>query len=184
MKTLSIFLFTLLFVGCSSKKELSHEEALKQIKQELNYPGVLDYDIYCIDPKYGKKVLDAGLESEGLVAVQRTQKLADVGKPLVTFTPKAQSLLLQTSDKDKSSYIQKVKLADEDVVEVTNVRTDADGNKAVVDYSTAFKNITPFAKLTTVDFSKTKSNKAYFALSDQGWKLQKKPDADFLELKK
>ena len=182
MKALSIFLFTLLFISCTSKKELSREDALKQIRQELNYPAVLDYDIYCGDPKYGKKLLEAGLESEGLVTVQQTQKLADVGKPIISFTPKAQSFIIPTSDKDKASHIQKVKLADEDVVEVTNIRTNTDGNKAVVDYITAFKNATPFAKLTTVNFNKKKTNKAYFALGDQGWKLEKEPDADFIEL--
>jgi len=186
MKKLAIFLSVgcLLLQGCNSKKELTREEALKQIKQERNYPGVLDYDLFCGDPKYGRKVLDAGLESEGLVTVQRTQKLADVGKPFIGFTPKAQAFLLPTPEKDKASLIQKVKLADEDVVEVTNIRTNGSGNKAVVDYSTAFKNVTPFAKLTTVDFNKIKANKAYFALGDEGWKLEKKPDIDFMELER
>lgn len=84
MKKLAIILSTawLLFQSCDSKQELSREEALSQIKQERKYPGVLDYDIYCGDPKYSSKVLDAGLESEGLVTVQQTQKLVDAGKPL------------------------------------------------------------------------------------------------------
>jgi hypothetical protein len=67
---------------------LSHSETLSQIKQERQYPGVLDYDLFCRDPKYSKKVLDAGLELEGLVTVQRTQKLIDAGKPLIGFTKK------------------------------------------------------------------------------------------------
>lgn len=186
MKKLAIFLSItcLLFHACDTKQELTHEEALKQIKQERNYPGILDFDLYCGDPKYGRKVLDAGLESEGLVIVQRTQKLDEVGKPLIVFTAKAEAFLLPTPEKDKVSLIQKVKLADEDVVEVTNIRTNGSGNKAVVDYSTAFKNVTPFSKLTTVDFTKIKTNKAYFALGDAGWKLEKKPDIDFMELEK
>jgi hypothetical protein len=186
MKKLAVFLslVSLVFHGCNPKNVLNRDEALKQIKKEWNYPGVLDYDIYCGDPKYARKVLDAGLEAEGLVTVQRTQKFADAGKPLIAFTPKAQSLLVSTPEADKASYIQKVKLADEDVVEVTNIRTNASGNKAVVEYSTAFKNGTAFAKLTTVDFNKIKSNKAYFALGDEGWKLEKKPDIDFMELEK
>lgn len=67
---------------------------------------------------------------------------------------------------------------------MTNIRKNGSGNKAVVDYSTAYKNVTPFAKLTTIDFNKTKNNKAYFALGDEGWKLEKKPDIDFMELEK
>ncbi len=44
------------------------------------------------------------------------------------------------------------------------------------------KILTPFAKLTNVNFNKTKANKAYFAFGDAGWKLEKKPDVDFMEL--
>jgi hypothetical protein len=70
------------------------------------------------------------------------------------------------------------------LVEVTNIRTNAAGNKAVVDYTTTFKNITPFAILTNVDFSRTKTNKAYFGLGDEGWKMEKNPGLDFLELER
>lgn len=186
MKKLAVILsiICLQLQACDSKKELSRDEALKQIKRERSYPGVLDYDLYCGDPKHARNVLDAGLESEGLVTVQRTQKWADLGKPLIAFTAKSQAYLLATPEKDKASRIQKVKLADEDVVEVTNIRTNESRNKAVVDYSTAFKNATPFAKLTTVEFNKTKFNKAYFALGDDGWKLEKKPGMDFMGFEK
>jgi hypothetical protein len=185
MKKLSIIplLLSAIFTGCGPK-ELSRDEALKQIKQEINYPVVLDYDLYCSDPPSAKKVLDAGLENAGLVTVQRTQKLGDVGKPLISFTGKAQSYFLSTPEKDKARYIQKVKIADEDLVEVTNIRSNKAGNKAVVHYTTAFKNVTPFAAVTTADFNKKKTNKAYFALGDEGWKLEKKPDLDFMELEK
>ncbi len=140
--------------------------------------------ISIVDPKYGRKVLDAGLESAGLVTVLKTQKLGDLNKRLVTFTDKAQPYLLPTPEKDKSSYIQRVKLADEDLVEVTNIRTNKAGNKAIVTYSTTFKNVTPFAALTTVDFNKSKTNKAYFGLGDEGWKLERKPGLDFMEFEK
>jgi hypothetical protein len=182
--TLLFSFFCLLTQACNSNKELSRDDALKQIKQERNYPKVIDFDIYCSDPMFGRKVLDAGLESAGLVTVQRTQKLADAGKPLVTFTQKAQPYLLPTPEKDKAVHAQKVKLAEEDIIEVTNIRTNKQGNKAVVDYTTTFKNITPFVKLTTDDFTTKKTNKAYFGLGDQGWKLERKPDIDFMELEK
>lgn len=186
MKRSAMFLSVifLLFQGCNSKQELTRDEALRQINKELEYPGVIEYDIYCGDPKHAKKLLDAGLESEGLVTVQRTQKLIDAGKPFITFTAKAQPFLLPSSAKDKATLIQKVKLADVQVEEVTNIRTNGSGNKAVVDYSSAYKNVTPFAKLTTIDFNKQKDNKAYFALGDEGWKLEKKPGLDFMEIEK
>jgi hypothetical protein len=186
MKKLAIFLSItcLLFTACESKKELSRDEALKQIKEQKNYPKVIDYDVYCSDLEFGRKALDAGLETAGFVTVLRTQKLGDLTQPLITFTSKAKSYLLPTPEKDKAIDVQKVKLADEDVVEVTNIRKNGSGNKAVVEYASAFKNVTPFAKLTTADFNKTKANKAYFALGDQGWKLEKKPGLDFMELEK
>lgn len=187
MKKLAIFLSTtcLLFSACESKKELSRDEALKQIKEQKNYPKVIDYDVYCSDPQFGRKALDEGLESAGLVTVLRTQKLGDLKQPLITFTPKAESYLLPTAEKDKAIDVQKVKLADEELVEVTNIKTNGSGNKAVVDYTTMFKNVTPFVSLTNVDdFKKTKTNKAYFALGDEGWKLEKKPDIDFMILEK
>ena len=148
MKKLPIFIVLSgsLLAGCSSN-ELTREEAFKQIKQEKNYSKVVDYDIYCGDPKYGRQVLDAGLETAGLVTVLKTQKLGDLSQPLVTFTPKAHPFLLPTPEKDKSSKIQRVKLADEELVEVSNIRTNKAHNKAVADYTTTFKNVTPFAIL-------------------------------------
>lgn len=186
MKKLAIALSIacLFFQACNSKQELSREDALKQIKEQKNYPKVIDYDVYCSDPQFGRKALDAGLETAGLVTVLGTQKLGDLKKPLISFTPKAQSFLLPTTEKDKAIDIQKVKLADEELVEVTNIRTNESGNKAVVNYTTVFKNLTPFVSLTNADdFNKTKTNKAYFALGDEGWKLEKKPDIDLWSLK-
>lgn len=186
MENLPVLLFLILSMtaGCTSK-ELSRDEAIKQIKQEKNYPKVIDFDIYCSDPKHGRKVLDAGLESAGLATVLKTQKLGDLNKSLISLTDKAQPFLLPTSEKDKALDIQKVKLADEELVEVTNIRANKARNKAVVDYTTIFKNLTPFVTLTNIDdFKKKKTNKAYFALGDEGWKLEKKPDLDFMELEK
>ena len=70
------------------------------------------------------------------------------------------------------------------MVEVANIRTNGPGNKAVVNYTTRYKNITPFSPLVKVNYNEKKINKAYFSLTDEGWKLEKKPDLDFLELEK
>jgi len=140
--TIILWIFYLLIAGCTTQ-ELSREEAFRLLQQKEQYPKVIDYDIYCSDPKYAKKAIDAGLEKEGLVTVQRTQKLADVGKPLVQFTPKAQAYLLATPPKDKAVDVQRVKVADADLVEVTGVKTENDGKNAVVEYTTVYKNITP-----------------------------------------
>lgn len=115
-----------------------------------------------------------GLEKEGLVTVQRTQKLGDVGKPLVEFTSKAQAYLLPTPEKDKAIHLQKVKLADEDLVEVTGIKTMEDGKQAVAEYTTAYKNVSGFSALTDINFNQTATHKANFSLYDDGWRLEKK----------
>lgn len=175
MKILTIVLLaTSLIAGCTSKKELSREEAATLIKEDMKYPRVIDYDAYSSDPEFAKLAIDKGLEKEGLVTVQRTQKMGDVGKPLVEFTSKAQPYLLPTPEKEKAIHVQKVKLADEDFVEVKGITTTEDGKHATAEYTTAYKNVTGFAPLTDINFNKTNTRKASFTLYDDGWKLEKK----------
>ena len=104
------------------------------------------------------------MEKEGLVTGQHTQKLADVGKPLIGFTENAQPFLLATPTKDKATDVQKVKVADADLVEVTGIQTENDGKKAIVEFTTAYENVTPFSVLTTIDFSGKATRKARFLL--------------------
>src|SRR4051794_9245406 len=115
MKKSAIFLIvcSLVIASCSSKR-LSREDALRLVQEDKQYPKIIDYDVYCSDPLYAKKVLDAGLETAGFVTVQRTQKLSEIGNTLIRFTSKATPYFLPTSDGDKTSDIQKVKLADEE----------------------------------------------------------------------
>lgn len=178
-----MILFPVVFLmsNCSGKK-LSKEEALSLIRQDGQYPKAVNYDIYCADPKFAKKVLDAGLEEEGLLTVQRTQKLRDAGKPIIHFTSKANPYLLATPENDQSINIQKVKLADEAFEEITGIKTSNDGKSAVVEYTTAYKNITPFANLVNRDLSKKQTHKAYFSLYDDGWRYEKKPGIEFTGL--
>lgn len=174
MKKLAILItiYAVILGGCTSK-ELSREEAFKLIQQGKNYPQLLDYDIYCGDPQHAKKVIDAGLEAQGLLTVQRTQKLGDIGSPLIHFTDKARAYLLPTSESNKSSNIQKVKVADEELVEVTGIKTGQLGKDAVVEFTTAYKNLTPFSVLVPTNFKQQATRKANFALYDDGWKLEK-----------
>jgi hypothetical protein len=50
-------------------------------------------------------MIDAGLEVQGLLTVKRTQKLGEIGSPLISFTDKAKAFLLPTSADDKASNI-------------------------------------------------------------------------------
>lgn len=165
---------TLLTACSNDNKNLSREEATNLLKQQTIYPKVVDYDIFCGDPAFAKKVLDAGLESKGLLTVQRTQKLNEAGKPLIQISDKAEPYLLPTSEKDKSINIQKVKLAEEQLKEVTGIKMMDDGKSAVAEYTTTYKNVTPFSSLVNTDFSKEDTHQAYFALYDDGWRLEKK----------
>lgn len=164
---------SIILTGCSSK-ELSRDEAFKMIKQNNQFPKLIDYDVYSSDPAVAKEAVDAGLEKEGLVTVQRTQKLGDVGKPLIQFTSKAQPFLLATPEKDRAIYVQKVKLADEDLVEVRGIKTKEDGKQAVAEYTTAYKNVSGFSALTKVNFNQLATRKANFALYEDGWRLEQK----------
>lgn len=175
MKILTVVLLTAFLIGgCTSKEELSRDKASSLIKEAMKYPRVIDYDVYSSDPEFAKMAIDKGLEKEGLVTVQRTQKLGDVGKPLVEFTSKAQPYLLPTPEKDKAIHVQKVKLADEDLVEVTGIKIMEDGKQAVAEYTTSYKNVSGFSALTDINFSKSATHKANFSLYEDGWRLEKK----------
>ncbi len=162
MKPLSMFLLILLFVACSSKKELSREEAFTLIRQEMHFPKVFDFEINRVDQDQARKVLDAELEAKGLVTVQRTQKLIDVGKPIIHFTDKAKPFFLPLPKNENPEKVQVVKLADEELVEVTGIKTSGNGKKLVVEYTTIYKNITPFAALVNRELKKKEVHKAYF----------------------
>ena len=84
MKKLPLFLiiFSVITAGCASN-ELTREEALSLIRQKIRYPKVFDFEINLVDQDQARKVLDAGLEEKGLLTVPRTQKLIDIGKPIM-----------------------------------------------------------------------------------------------------
>lgn len=171
--TIVFFSFCVLIAGCNTKKELTREEAFRLLQEGKGYPKVIDYDLYISDPQEAKKLIDAGLETQGLVTVQRTRKMADAGKPLIEFTTKAQPALLPTPEKDKASRIQKVKLADEDLKEVTKLTNLSEGQRVEAEYTTTYKNVSGFAPLTDINFQRSNSHKATFVLSDNGWQLEK-----------
>lgn len=161
----------ILFAACTADK-LDRDEALKLIREKNIYPKVVSYNVFTADPVYARRMLDAGLESSGLLIVQRNQTLQDAGKPIITFTDKAKPFLLPTSDEDRKDNIQLVKIADEDLEEVTGVQM-LDGEKqAVVEYTTSFKNISPFSVLSKLKVNEKKRHKVNFMLYDDGWRLE------------
>lgn len=170
MKHIQFIFFAVILVAGCGKKELSRDEAIAIMKKERGYPKVIDHDIYTADPAHAKRLLDKGLEAEGLVVIQKTQKWADIGKPLIEFTSKSTPYLLQASETGAVPKIQKVKIADEEIADVTAI-IDRGSNTVEVQYNTVYKNITPFAVLVNYDTAKLRSRSSTFSLSDEGWTI-------------
>lgn len=173
-KLFSILLSVSIFIfGCNSKPELKKDDALQIINQELNYPKVIDYDIFCSDPDHAKKLMDAGLETSGFISVQKSQKLKNTGNPLIQFSENSQPYLLPTKAKDKALDIQKVKIADEEIKDI-QIKSDRDNNNTVwVEYTSVYKNITPFSVLIKKNFEESISHRVQFSRTEQGWIIQK-----------
>ncbi len=174
-KLFFIIAAALLVTGCGSK-ELSKDEAIKLLRKERGYPHVFDHDIFCGDSHHARNVIDKGLEAKGLVIVHRTAKLRDIGKkPIIDFTEKAKPYLLATPVEDQEYKIQKVKVADEDILEVKSIVSNAENKTAVVVYTTKFNNLTPFSVLLPITSKPEIEHTATFILSDHdGWILQKR----------
>jgi hypothetical protein len=45
--------------GCSPSQEPTKDEVLQILNKELEYPRVVDYDIFCSDPQLVNKLLKA-----------------------------------------------------------------------------------------------------------------------------
>lgn len=168
---LSLLVFTMIFVSCASDKKLDEKTALKLIKEEKGYPKVVEYEIYTADPEEAKKLLDLGLEKEGLITVQKTQASADVGRPLIMFTKKAEPYILPQTIEDKKAKIQRVKIADEVVKSITRITEQEDGKSLVVEFETYLESVSPFSNLSGVKLNDIRKLKANFAFDGNGWSL-------------
>ncbi|MBC5862859.1 hypothetical protein [Flavobacterium turcicum] len=168
-----IIVISILINSCTNPT-LNKKLATEIITMKYKYPKVLDYDMYCSDPKYAQKVLNAGLEKKGFVLVQRTQKLKDLGKPLIQFTNAAKPYLLITTQEDEKYHIQKVKIADETFDEIETIIFENNSKQARVNYSTKIKS-TVFASLLKSNLSK-KHYTVYFVLTEAGWRIADKSD--------
>lgn len=182
MKLLTCFgIIAMLFITSCSSNTFTREKAKQMIEAEKMFPKPYTYNIFCGDPKHGLQAIDAGLETAGYVNVLKTKKYGDADKPWITFTDKSTPYLLPTPEKDKTYKIQLVKIADEEFVEITGLRLGQSKKTAMVEYTTVYKNISPFSVLIEKDLKETNQRKAYFALYDDGWRYVKKPGPEFIE---
>ncbi|WP_373060038.1 hypothetical protein [Zunongwangia sp. H14] len=176
MKKLLLLFFTvILFTGCYTVNKPNEDTVLKIITEELHYPHTIDYEIFCSDPAHAKKLLDLKLDTAGMVTIQKTQKLKDIGSPLITFTKAAQPYLIKPTDKEKKLDIQKVKIAEETISDIKlGTASEENGKKYIpVTYTVTFTNITPFSVLMKRDLSKPINHSATLRFIDGKWKLIK-----------
>lgn len=172
MKNLiAIGLITLVAAGCQSKRTLNKTTALGLLKQEKGYPKVLDYEIFCGDPVFARKILNTGLEKQGMVTVQRTQKLGNISDAIIHFTDAAKPYLLPTPEKDQQHHIQRVKIADQTLDNIKDIQYNGDHSRAIVEYTVVYKGITPFSILMKNDLHKPDVRKAVFIYTGSGWEL-------------
>lgn len=177
MRILSFIVVALLLISCGSKK-LTREKAAELIKAK--YPRTIDWDVYTADPKHARWVLESKLEQDGYVTLKTKQTFAEIGDPFIFFTDKAKPFLMDTPEKDKKYHIQKVKLAEQHFDEITGMQLLKNDQKAIVEYTLVYKNVSPFVAISTLKIVPKENRKAYFALYDDGWRLVDKPDLDFL----
>jgi hypothetical protein len=163
-----LFILILLFSACGSK-DLNKETVLKLLQEQKDYPKTIETDIYIADPVDATKLFKSDLEKEGYVIISHTQKLADVGKPIITFTDKARPFLIPQTAKDKKNNIQRVRVAEEVITEIVNVKMEDDGNSALVEYKSLLKGKTPFYVVSGIGGPDEKAGEVEFLFSENGW---------------
>lgn len=172
MKNIVTLVITLLILSsCSSGEKLDRETALKMLKEYQGDSKISTYSIFVTDPTFAKRMIDAGLEDEGLLRVKRTQKLTEIGEPLIVFTEKSQPYLVAQTEEDIADRIQRVKIADMEIDEITGVQMIEGESRAVVEYKIAFKNVSPFSKLYKMNLESGETHKVNFVLFDDGWRV-------------
>ena len=175
MKKLFLIFIIIPVIGCQTNQKPDKETVLKIINDDLNFPRTIDYEIFCSDPAHAKKLLDLKLDEKGMVAIQKTQKLKDIGSPLISFTEAAQPYLIKPTAKERKLDIQKVKIAEEtiDNIKLGN-SSESNGKTSIpVTYTVTCTNITPFSVLMKRDLSKPINRSATLLFTDGKWKLIK-----------
>jgi len=151
--------------------DLEKDTVKKLLEQTGKYPHTHTYEIYFKDSEDGRRAVDAGLEKEGYVNVQRNRKSGDNTRPVITFTEKAKPYLLEP-DKGQLSSVQKVSIAKEVLGEIVDLQVDKEKKQAKTIYTTQFTDISPFARLTKKDFTEKKRHEAVLVLDQGTWKIQ------------
>jgi hypothetical protein len=174
MKTL-LYIFTFSLLACSNG-ELTKKQAYQILQKD--YPKIIYYSIYTADPDHATKIRQQGLVNAGLATVDTN---AGFLKQCIFFPQKAGNLLLPTPEKEKARLIQRVKTGERYVFEITGIKM-LEKNKAVVEYSTEVRNVTPFSRLSKKPIKEgDKGNgSAYFTKYTDGWRVDHRNSLDIL----
>lgn len=169
MKNLCYILILILLITACGSKDLDKANALKLLQEQKDYPKTIETDIYIVDPVDATKLLKSGLEKEGFVKIIQNQKLADVGKPLITFTEKARPYLIPQTDKDSKNNIQRVRVAEEFIEDIISIKMEEDKKTALVSYKTSKVNKTPFFIISGINGSGKGIKKLKFIINENEW---------------
>ncbi|MGX5691329.1 hypothetical protein [Arcticibacter tournemirensis] len=172
MKKLIFLAFSVLLITACSEEKLDKQKAFQLIAQSQQYPKLIAYTINTADPNQVSKLINSEPIRAGLIAIEEPHSLGDIGSTLITFTEKADPYLIPITSQDSSSGVRRIKIAQEELSEVSDIELLNEGKNAVARYQTVYKNISPFSVLIPVNFKKEISHKAYFLLKDNHWQLE------------
>ena len=176
----SFAIIAIIMIACNTNT-LDRQTAIDLITKEYQYPKVLEHSVFCNDPVHLQRILKTDLEDQGFVILKRTRKLKDFKSPLITFTETAKPYFLHVSIEEKEIDVQKLKIADEDFLEITDLKINDGGRNAVVDYKTIYKNITPMEALLAKPLPSEVQRQAYFSLTDKGWIIIEKASFELMK---
>jgi hypothetical protein len=150
MKKQFIFLLSIVFLlGCDSNS-LSKEDALKLLSQQENYPKLIDYEIYLADPVDAQKLIEAGLDKDGYVTIDKSQNILELGNPLISFTEKARPFLIEQNENDLKQKVQRVKIAEEVINEIKQIEKVNDDKSYKIRFEIQKKYKSPFHKILPI----------------------------------
>ncbi|WP_374163540.1 hypothetical protein [Arcticibacter sp. MXS-1] len=171
----AILLLIPVFLAISCKQnKLDNAQALQLLRESKRYPQTLTADINPADPNLVSSLTNTRLEKAGLIEIHEAMSLGEMGQAQIIFTKKAAPYLIPPSDQDQQAGIQRVKIADEVLLSVTSVTTTDDNRKAIANYVTTYRNITPFSVLSPIKVNTQEHKKeAHFSFVGEKWQLDK-----------
>jgi hypothetical protein len=174
-------LFSLLFICCQNNK-LDNSTAESMIVKKCQFPQEIDFEVFCNDPVHAKRMLASGLEEKGFVEIMKVRGFKDRDRTLIEFTDSAKPFLLETTSEEREYKIQKVKIGTKRFDKIIQITSEtSDKRMAVAEYIIKY-DMNEFGVLWP-GLPEEKKEKAYFILSDNGWNIIDKKDAELMMFK-